>query len=51
MSNSVWYKNERDDKIWWKETEAVGEWIFSFNKKKGRWGYIAVIIDYINFTK
>lgn len=34
MSNSVWYKNERDDKIWWKETEAVGEWIFSFNKKK-----------------
>ena len=34
MSNSVWYKNERDDKIWWKETESVGEWIFSFNKKK-----------------
>ena len=34
MSNSGWYKNERDDKIWWKETEAVGEWIFSFNKKK-----------------
>lgn len=24
MSNGVWYKNERDDKIWWKETEAVG---------------------------
>nr|DAS68403.1 MAG TPA: hypothetical protein [Caudoviricetes sp.] len=28
-----WYKNEETDKIWWKETETVGEWIFSFDKK------------------
>ena len=27
-----WYKNEETDKIWWKETETVGEWIFSFDK-------------------
>nr|DAS42764.1 MAG TPA: hypothetical protein [Caudoviricetes sp.]DAX65852.1 MAG TPA: hypothetical protein [Caudoviricetes sp.] len=28
-----WYKNEETDKIWWKETETVGEWIFSFDKE------------------
>lgn len=28
-----WYKNEETDKIWWKETGTVGEWIFSFDKK------------------
>lgn len=34
MSNSTWYKNEKTDKIWWKETpDSVGEWIFSFDKK------------------
>lgn len=33
MSNN-WYKNEESDKIWWKETETVGEWIFSFDRKK-----------------
>lgn len=33
MSNN-WYKNEESDKIWWKETDTVGEWIFSFDKEK-----------------
>ena len=29
-----WYKNEPDDKIWWKETpETRGEWIFSFDRE------------------
>lgn len=33
MSNS-WYKNNTDDKIWWLDnTEKVGEWLFSFDKK------------------
>jgi hypothetical protein len=34
MSSSRWYKNEETDKIWWKETDSVGEWVFSFDKKK-----------------
>lgn len=30
-----WYKNNQNDKIWWKETPGtIGEWIFSFDKKK-----------------
>ena len=33
MSND-WYKNEETDKIWWKETGTVGEWVFSFDKEK-----------------
>ena len=29
------YKNNKTDKIWWLDnTETVGEWIFSFDKKK-----------------
>ena len=32
MSNS-WYKNEETDVVWWKDTAAVGEWIFSFDKE------------------
>lgn len=32
MSNN-WYKNKESDKIWWKDTDSVGEWIFSFDKK------------------
>ena len=32
---SNWYKNDKKDTIWWKETpEVVGEWIFSFDKKQ-----------------
>ncbi|GAA0806739.1 hypothetical protein GCM10008910_45570 [Faecalicatena orotica] len=27
------YKNNPTDKIWWLETEAIGEWLFSFDKK------------------
>lgn len=34
MSSSRWYKNEETDKIWWKETDSVGEWVFSFQQKK-----------------
>lgn len=33
MLNS-WYKNETTDVIWWKDTDAKGEWIFSFDKEK-----------------
>lgn len=29
-----WYKNNEGDTIWWLETDTVGEWIFSFDKKK-----------------
>lgn len=29
-----WYKNEETDLIWWKYTDQIGEWIFSFDKKK-----------------
>lgn len=34
MKNN-WYKNNPNDKIWWLfNPEAVGEWIFSFDKEK-----------------
>ncbi len=34
MSNN-WYKNNKTDKIWWKDTpDNVGEWVFSFDKEK-----------------
>ena len=34
--SSNWYKNEDGDKIWWLDNreDAVGEFIFSFDKKK-----------------
>lgn len=32
MSNN-WFKNKESDKIWWKDTDSVGEWIFSFDKE------------------
>ena len=28
------YKNNKDDIIWWKETEQIGVWEFSFDKKE-----------------
>lgn len=35
MQNS-WYKNNETDVIWWLDNtdEKVGEWVFSFDKKK-----------------
>lgn len=29
-----WYKRNQSDVIWWKETEYIGQWIFSFDKKQ-----------------
>ena len=35
LSNNVFYKNEPMDTIWWVENcGMVGEWLFSFDKKK-----------------
>lgn len=35
MQNDTYYKQNPRDKIWWKETpDTVGEFIFSFDKKK-----------------
>lgn len=34
MPDEVWYKNEPTDKIWWKQTDRIGNWIFSFDKVK-----------------
>lgn len=33
-SDDRWYKNNTEDKIWWKDTDSVGEWLFSFDKKQ-----------------
>lgn len=30
----LWRKNNSDDKIWWKETRLLGEFVFSFDKEK-----------------
>lgn len=32
MSNR-WYKKAPNDKVWWKDTDELGAWIFSFDKK------------------
>ncbi len=30
-----WYKKNKSDRIWWKDTpDTVGVWLFSFDKKK-----------------
>ena len=29
-----WYKNKETDLIWWKETDKIGVWEFSFDKNK-----------------
>lgn len=34
MSNDSWYKYNPKDKVWWKESDHIGEWIFSFDKVK-----------------
>jgi hypothetical protein len=28
------YKNDENDKIWWVDTDQIGQWLFSFDKKK-----------------
>ena len=33
MPRELWYKNEETDKIWWKDTDRIGEVIFSFDKQ------------------
>ena len=33
MPNSF-YKNNKDDTIWWNEAEQIGVWEFSFDKKE-----------------
>ncbi len=32
-SKDAFYKNEETDTIWWLETENIGEFLFSFDKK------------------
>lgn len=35
MESDRWYKENATDRIWWKDTPGVlGEFIFSFDKKK-----------------
>lgn len=33
MSNDDFYKENPTDKIWWKKTDQIGVWEFSFDKK------------------
>lgn len=34
MDKQRFYKNNRGDKIWWVDnSESVGEWLFTFDKK------------------
>lgn len=28
------YKNNPDDLIWWVDNDKIGEWLFSFDKKR-----------------
>ena len=35
MKGEGFYKNNPDDRIWWKSTpDVIGEFLFSFDKKK-----------------
>lgn len=34
MQNDDFYKERETDIIWWKPSEFIGEWLFSFDKKK-----------------
>ena len=36
VASSNWYKENKDDQIWWLDNreEVVGEFIFSFDKEK-----------------
>ena len=31
---AVWYKEHPEDQIWWLESDTVGDFIFSFDKKR-----------------
>lgn len=33
MKNKVFYKDNPTDKVWWVDTDQVGVWEFSFDKK------------------
>lgn len=33
MSSKKFYKNNLTDKIYWVETDTVGQWLFTFDKK------------------
>jgi len=35
VASSNWYKNNKSDQIWWLDNrDVIGEFIFSFDKKK-----------------
>lgn len=34
MESSNWYHNDEGDRVWWKDSDAIGEHIFSFDRKK-----------------
>lgn len=31
---SKWYKEDPSDRIWWKDSECIGDFVFSFDKVK-----------------
>ena len=34
MQNNKFFKAKKTDKIWWVDTNEIGKWLFSFDKKK-----------------
>lgn len=33
--SNKWYKKNKEDKVWWlNNPEVIGEWVFSFDRKK-----------------
>lgn len=34
MSGDRFYKNEPEDQIWWEEPDVIGEFLFTFDKKR-----------------
>ncbi len=31
---AIWYKRRPEDQIWWQESDTVGDFLFSFDKKR-----------------